>query len=312
METSTPSAGTRYSDAWKRLQTGQTLTLDGGVSTELERRGISMSDELWSGRAILDHEDAIIDMHRAYIDAGADVITANTYASSRLMLTPAGLVDRVEEINRRSVEAALEARERAGTPQVLVAGAMSHMVPIAKGSYRAAAPEPLSFEVMTAAFRELAGIHKASGADLLLLEMMSIPARMAAMFDALSDTPLPVWCGMSAARDEQNGLCSWHERTTSFGDIVDLAVQQDFDVLGIMHTSAELISDALFIMGERHQGPLMAYPDSGYLEMPHWRFVDTITPERFAQFARQWHDAGAQIVGGCCGLGPEHIAAISS
>ncbi|WP_227370102.1 homocysteine S-methyltransferase family protein [Halomonas sp. M20] len=302
----------RYNSARERLQAGQTLVLDGGVSTELERRGISMSDELWSGRAILDHEDAIIDMHRAYIDAGADVITANTYASSRLMLEPAGLEDRVEEINRRSIEAALEARERAGTPQVLVAGAMSHMVPIAKGSYRATTPKPLPSQVMTAAFHELAEIHASAGADLLLLEMMSIPSRMSAMFDALSDTPLPVWCGMSAARDEQGGLYSWHERTTPFSDIVDLAARQHFDVLGIMHTSAELIAEALSIMRERHKGPLMAYPDSGYLEMPHWRFVDTVTPEHFAEFAREWQEEGAQIIGGCCGLGPEHIKAIVS
>jgi S-methylmethionine-dependent homocysteine/selenocysteine methylase len=207
-----------YTKARERLKAGQVLILDGGVSTELERRGIPMSDELWSGRVALDREEAIIDVHRTYIDASA---------------------------------------------------------------------------------------------DLLLLEMMSIPARMTAMFDALRDIQLPVWCGLSAVRDVQNTIRSWHETTTAFSEIVELAAQQGFDALGIMHTSAELIDDALPVIRNRYQGPMMAYPDSGYLEMPHWRFVDTITPQRFAEFAHEWRRAGAQIIGGCCGLGPEHIGAIA-
>jgi homocysteine S-methyltransferase len=192
---------TRYDNAWKRLQAGEIFILDGGVSSELERRGVSMTDGLWSGRVALDHWDAVVDMHRAYVDAGADIITTNTYASSRLLLDPAGLGDKVDEINRRSIDAALEARQRSGTPDVLIAGSMSHMIPIPTGAYRPDKSKDPGTTAMFDAFRELALIHADAGSDFILLEIMSAPERMAPMFDALCDTKEPVWCGVSAIRD---------------------------------------------------------------------------------------------------------------
>ena len=303
---------TRYIKVWDRLAGGDVLVLDGGVSTELERRGVSMSAGVWSGRAALDTWEGVVDVHRAYIDAGAQIITANTYASSRLMLQPAGLGDQVAEINRRAVEAALTARERAGTADVLVAGSMSHMLPIPTGGYRLRAGDTPAADVMLAAFRELTTIHEEAGVDLLLLEMMSAPDRMAPMFQAVADTRLPVWCGQSAVRNDDGAILSWHDRSVPFADIVAMAAGHGFDVMGIMHTSADLIVDTLPLIREAHSGPLMAYPDAGYFEMPHWRFEDTITPARFAEFARAWREAGVQIIGGCCGLGPEHIAAIAN
>ncbi|MDH3472760.1 MAG: homocysteine S-methyltransferase family protein [Rhodospirillales bacterium] len=302
---------TRYAKTRDRLQAGEVLILDGGVSSELEKRGVPMTDGLWSGRVALDHWEAVVDMHRAYIDAGADIITANTYASSRLMLGPAGLGDKVDEINRRSIDAALEARRRAGTPDLLVAGSMSHMIPIPTGAYRPEEYEHPGAAAMLDAFRELAMIHADAGSDFILLEMMSAPERMAPMFHALSDTNLPVWCGLSAVRDDEGAVKSWHEPSVPFADIVAMAAAQEFDVMGIMHTSADLIADTLPVIRAAHAGPVMAYPDAGYFEMPHWRFVDTIAPSRFRELAEAWRDAGVQILGGCCGLGPEHIAAIA-
>lgn len=302
---------TRYAKAWNRLNAGDMLILDGGVSTELERRGVPMADGVWSGRASLDFYPRVVDMHRAYIDAGADIITANTYATSRLMLAPAGLGDRVAEINHRAVEAALEARERAGAADVLVAGAMAHMIPIPPGGYRVGDADSPDTSAMRGAFDELAAIHADAGVDLLLLEMMSAPNRMLPMFDAVAGSRLPVWCGQSAAQDDAGRLCAWHEPSVAFADIVGTATRYGFDVMGVMHTRADLIADALRVLRPQHAGPLMAYPDSGYFEMPHWRFVDALTPSDFAAFAQAWREAGVQIIGGCCGLGPEHIAAIA-
>jgi homocysteine S-methyltransferase len=300
-----------YEKARKHLDAGDLLILDGGVSTELQRRGISMQDDLWSGRAVLDAWEGVVDMHRAYIDAGATVITANTYASSRLMLEPAGLGDRVEQINRLAVDAALEARERAGTPDLLVAASMSHMVPIPAGGYRVDPGARPGRQVMQQAFAELAALHTAAGADVLLLEMMSARQAMGAMFDALADAALPVWCGQSAVAGVDGRLRSWHEPEVAYREIVAVAAQHDFEALGIMHTRADLVDEALPVIRSHYAGPIMAYPDSGYLQMPDWRFGETIAPARFARFAEGWRGAGAQIIGGCCGLGPEHIAAIA-
>ena len=124
-----------YEALKKRLDTGHVVILDGGTGTELQRRGVPMDPAAWCGPATLGNDKLLSEIHGDYIKVGAEVITANTYASSRLMLKPAGYVDRVEEINRRAVEAAL--RARALTPAshtVVVAGSLSHMVPMTRGS----------------------------------------------------------------------------------------------------------------------------------------------------------------------------------
>ncbi|HBO91234.1 MAG TPA: homocysteine S-methyltransferase family protein, partial [Acidobacteria bacterium] len=90
---------TRYSSLLSKIQSGGLAILDSGVSTELERRGQKMHDEAWSARVGIDSFDVLVSTHQAYIDAGADVITVNSYASSRLVLDPAGLSSEVRSIN---------------------------------------------------------------------------------------------------------------------------------------------------------------------------------------------------------------------
>jgi homocysteine S-methyltransferase len=76
-----------------------------------------------------------------------------------------------------------------------------------------------------------------------------------------------------------------------------------------MHSGSGLVSEALKTLRAHYDGPLMAYPDSGYFEMPDWRFVDVIPPATFETFCRQWIAEGVQILGGCCGLTVAHIEA---
>ena len=89
-----------YTDVKRRLDAGEVVVIDGATGTELQRRGAQMDPSAWCGPASLNNSELLTQVHLDYIDAGADVITANTFASSRLMLTPAGFADRVEEINR--------------------------------------------------------------------------------------------------------------------------------------------------------------------------------------------------------------------
>jgi methionine synthase I (cobalamin-dependent) len=92
-------------------------------------------------------------------------------------------------------------------------------------------------------------------------------------------------------------------------DVASMIPRERVDAAGIMHTRAEVVADALEVIRRHFDGPLMAYPDSGYFEMPDWRFVDVIASERFEAFCREWIGAGVRILGGCCGLTPEHIRA---
>jgi S-methylmethionine-dependent homocysteine/selenocysteine methylase len=301
-----------YHTALAKLAAGGLLILDGATGTELERRGVPMDDEAWCATGVLSDPEALIAVHMDYIAAGADIITANTYASSRLMLEPAGLADRLEEINRKSVEAALDARRRAGAPDILVAGSLSHMIPMAANSAWGDLDRRPDAGVMAKAYRELAGVHAAAGCDLILLEMMYEPEHMALAFEAAKGSGLPVWAGTSARRGADGAVLAFLQHSDlAFEEVAALTGARGFPVAGVMHSSAEVTGDALAQLRGHHRGPLMAYPDSGYFEMPHWRFEDTIAPARLVEFARQWIADGVQVLGGCCGLGPEHIKALA-
>ena len=125
---------TRYEALVSRIHSGQVAILDCGTSSELERRGATMNDQVWSARVSIESFDVLVETHQAYIDAGADVITVNGYASSRLVLEPAGFTDEVRTINMKNIEAALLARERCGNQDVLIAGSVSHNLGFLTGS----------------------------------------------------------------------------------------------------------------------------------------------------------------------------------
>ena len=91
---------------------------------------------------------------------------------------------------------------------------------------------------------------------------------------------------------------------------VEAKFAADVQAAGLMHSPSDVVGDALAILRGRFSGPLMAYPDSGYFRMPHWQFEDIIEPDVLVDFAKTWVDDGVQILGGCCGLSPKHIAAM--
>jgi homocysteine S-methyltransferase len=270
-----------------------------------------MDPKAWCGPASLGNAEVLEAIHRDYIGAGADVVTANTYASSRLMLGPAGFADQFAEINRTAVGAALRAREASGRDDVLVAGSLSHMSPIIGGTTHPDLARTPSESEMAEAFDELALLLRDQGCDLIILEMMHRPERMGLAFAAATATGLPVWAGFSARGGEDGQLLAHaSERDLPFAEV--LAVLGGFDVAaaGIMHSSSNVTGEAIAALRGVYGGPFMAYPDSGYFTMPEWQFEDVIPPSEFLRFAKQWVDDGVQIIGGCCGLSPAHIAAL--
>jgi homocysteine S-methyltransferase len=300
-----------YTQLKQRLDRGEILVLDGATGTELQRRGAPMDPAAWCGPATLHNDDLLTEIHSDYIRAGSDVITANTFASSRLMLGPAGYADRVGEINLRAVEAALRAREQTGTTdRVAVAGSLSHMVPVAAGSATVDAAKVPSNAEVSDAFYELASILRDAGVDHIMLEMMYNPVRAKLALEAALSTGLPVWFGMSARRAADGRVISFDAlEEVAIATIAGLIPAQGVDAAGFMHTGAEIMSEALTAARPFFAGPLMAYPDSGYFEMPDWRFVDTIEPNRLQEFFSDWMQQGVQLIGGCCGLTISHVEA---
>lgn len=299
-----------YATIHNKLHRGQLLVLDGGTGTELERRGVPMDSQAWCGVAAADNLDALHDIQLDYLHAGADIITTNTYASSRLLLEPAGFADQFHALNCKTVEAAHKARATFNHSDKLIAGSLSHRIPIADGLIQSDSRHAPSTSELAAACNEMAQLLLAQNCDLILLEMMYHPERMRPAFDAAVKTGLPVWAGFSARRGDNGEVLSFtQDADIPFAEIVKILEDYSVDVAGIMHTSADVTADALAILSQAFSGPLMAYPDSGYFVSPHWQFQDIISPPALVEFAGTWVDNGVQILGGCCGLSPRHIEA---
>ena len=301
-----------YAAIKARLDAGEVLLLDGGVGTELERRGVAMDPAAWCGTATLGNDALLTQIHLDYAHAGSDVITANTFASSRVMLGAAGYADQTLEINNRAVEAALLAQSQLSEEgrTVAVAGSLSHLMPMIEGTATvdpALVPSP---EAIGEAFAEQAAILKAAGADLILLEMMYEPGRAALAVEAALSVGLPVWFGLSARRGEDGSAVAFHHfEDIPLDEIARLIPATGVDVAGVMHTPSELVSESLLAVRERFAGPMSVYPDSGHFEMPGWRFVDIIDPAVLEGFYATWMQQGARVLGGCCGLTVPHIEA---
>ena len=299
---------TAYTALKTRIDHGDIIVLDGATGTELQRRGAPMDPAAWCGPATLENDHILTSIHRDYIDAGSDVVTANTFAASKIMLKAAGLADRSDEIVTRAVEAALKARTLTGKADVVVAGSLSHMVPVAEGTAKVDPSKIPSEGEISDAFHAVAHGLKRAGAELILLEMMYEPKRTKLAVEAALSTGLPVWFGMSARRGSDGRVKAFHHlEDLPISDIIKLIPSQGIDAIGVMHTGAEVISDTLIEIKMHYKGALAAYPDSGYFEMPDWKFVDIIPPDRYGQFVRQWLNDGVQMIGGCCGLGLDHI-----
>ena len=166
-------------------------------------------------------------------------------------------------------------------------------------------------DALTANFREAAETLASAGVDLLVLEMIDDLEHGQLALDAARSTGLPVWVGMSAKRTQDGRLTSFQDAGLSFSALVEhYAAEPGVAALGVMHTSLPDTDAALPPPVERSPVPVMVYPESGYFRSPDWEFVQ-VEPEAFADAAERWVAQGARIVGGCCGLGPEHVAAFA-
>jgi homocysteine S-methyltransferase len=288
-----------------RIAAGDSVLLDGGTGTELERRGVPMNERAWCGDAILDHGQILREIHEDYIRAGAEVIITNTFATARHCLEPIGRGDDVMRANRLAVEIAREARERVAEHEVAVAGSISDFMvdsgdPVWRNDVR-----------LRATFREQADILALAGVDLLAMEMMQEPEIALPAIEAAIETGLPVWVGCSCRRaPDRDGLALFDFPQRDFRELLDTVLELPVGVIGIMHTEVPDIEQGIAMVRERWSGPMAVYPESGYFTMPHWQFVDIISPQDLVNEARKWRKNGVQVLGGCCGIGPEHIEAL--
>ena len=298
-----------------RARAGEPIILDGANGSELQRLGARMDDGLWCARALEDAPGLVHEVHRRYIDAGADVITTNSFSATREAMQRLGLAARFEDWNRWSARIAREVRDKSPRADAIaVAGSVSSY-----GHF-----DGLDDDVLSGHFRAQAEILVGEGADLLILETLGSRARVVkAMVAAAMDFGVPVWVSLSCTRDrEETGALRFGiEESREAGapmreyGAFDEAVRDVTAVGGsallTMHSAFDVTEDAVRIMRENYPGPVGAYPNAGYWERPNWVFVDRLSPDEYLAGARRWVEAGATIVGGCCGVGVEHIRALA-
>ena len=305
----------------ERLQAGEVLLMDGGTGSELQRRGVevllgSEGDKLgpWSATANLDAPEVVQQVHQDYLRVGAEVIISNNFRTTPSRLEPVGLGERWEEYARAGGELAVRARD-AINPDAYVAGGMA--APGLGMLYDRAGTD---VEIMgESAYRREFCAHAAvlaqAGADVMLPEFVNFIEDCVTAVDACAESGRPVWLGVPSVTTE--GLTRNGE---SMEELAAALRGHPVDAILLMCSAPEAINVALPRLREAHDGPVGAYANVGYNPMalvggrvhigPDLISAKAHSPSQLADFADQWIEMGAQIVGGCCATGPEHIMAM--
>ena len=295
---------------FERLNDNEIILLDGGVSTEIQKRGVAMDSDVWSGLAHKSHPEVVLQVHEDYIRAGAQVITANTFSTARHVLESIDLGSEVKTINTQAVQLANAARDNAAKDETWIAGSMSSMAPFNS------LQEVASGEKVANNYQELAEILVEAGVDLIIAEMMRDPENAHLVIEAALSTGLPVWIGYSAMMsDDGKSVQTWRWKNVGsiptsrdFGELVKAVAPLGGDAAGVMHSQVRDTGPALEILSRHWKSPKLAYAETGELEKPDWNFKEICTPNEYAAEIGGWiYNYGVQIIGGCCGTGPEHI-----
>lgn len=288
-------------DLERRMGEGEVVVLDGATGTELEKRGVPMDDAAWCAAALVTHPETVREVHEDYIRAGADVVITNTFPTSRHVLEPAGLGGRFRELNELAVTLAKQARVNAAERPAYLAGSIS--------TFSARDDDGLQPSEVEgrANYREQAEVLAEAGVDLIALEMLRDVRQAGYAIEGAVATGLPVWAGFSCKRREDGTVVLWDEESTPLAIALEEVPLSGVSVVNVMHTLVVDTPAALAQVARGWDGLVGAYPHAGRFVMPNWQFTDEISPSDFADESLRWLDAGARAVGGCCGIGPDHI-----
>ena len=272
------------------------IILDGATGTNLMAAGmpIGVCPEAW----ILEHREVLLNLQRGYVEAGTNIVYAPTFTGNRIKLEEYGLADRITEINTELVRLS---REAVGD-KALVAGDMTmtgqQLFPLGE----------LMFEELVEVYEEQASILDKAGADLFVVEtMMSLQECRAAVLAIKEVSDKPVMVTLTYNEDGR----------TLYGTPPEAAVvvlqSLGVDVIGINCSTGPMeMIEPVKIMAEYATIPILAKPNAGLPELVDGETVYRMTPEEFAEAGAALVEAGAAIVGGCCGTTPEHIAALTA
>lgn len=292
-------------DLQRRLVAGEVILIDGATGTELELLDVPTVENAWCALASLSNPEAVRRVHTENIRAGAEVIIANTFVCSRHVLERAGHGEHFELLNRVGIELAIAARDQAAAHHAAIGG--EHRPVTVAGSISTTAqglPQP-SVEECRVNFADQVHIQAEAGAELFVLEMMRDIDRTQVILDAIEPTGIPTWVGYSCELiDGEPWLIYGKHR---LADALAAIEGEAVDLVAIMHTEVADIDPCLDVVSECWDGPVGVYAHTGGWQPPNWVFNDLISPDDYGEACRRWVERGVQVVGGCCGIGPDHI-----
>ena len=281
----------------ERLQEGGVLVSDGATGTNYQFRGLALgvAPEAW----IFEEPNKVTQLHRDFIDAGAQIILTNTFGGTPLRVAHAGLPGDAAELNRRAVALA---REAAGNGKVLVAGSMGPTGQLVEPL------GPLTAGEAASAFAEQARALAEAGADLLVIEtQFDLAEASAAVKGARATTTLPIVCSFSF--DMGLRTMMGHKPAEVAAQLTELGV----DVIGVnCGRSLPENLENLKLMLAATDRPIWMKPNAGLPRMGEDdRAIYDVGPEQMGEQAALWVAAGARIIGGCCGTSPDHLREIA-
>ena len=284
----------RNNDWRERLKAKGLLVADGGWGTELARRGLEAgrAPELWN----LERPDEVRAVASGYVAAGADIILTNTFGGSPLKLAKFGQEDKAEEINRRGVELSLEAAEGRALVFASVGPSGEFMAPLGT----------VSEEEMVEQFARQAKALADAGADGVVIETMTDLGEARAALQAVRETAaLPAVVSMTFDSGPRGFATMMGVRPDQAAEELEAA---GADIVGANCGSG--IAEMVQIARLMHEGtslPLWCKPNAGMPELVDGRTVYRQTPQEMVKHLAHLVEAGACIIGGCCGTTAEHV-----
>ena len=286
----------QYSKLIKRAQDGECILIDGATGTEVERRGVPQLDNAWNGGGALSHPEIVKQIHKDYIDLGAEIVISNTFATTKHALTDANQENNFEALNRRGVELAVQAKEELKNDKVLVAGGISYW------TWTGNKP---SLEELKLSVTEQAQIMKDARADFIMLEMMIDIEQMITTIEAAQSSGLPLWIGLTCEPNISNEMCL--RDGDKLENVINVIKSYNPDVINIMHTEVELVDRCLDILQSQWKGLIGVYAHSGKSVNGAWTFNNVISAQEYYEYSAKWKNQGVSFIGGCCGVHTEHI-----
>lgn len=288
------------------------IIIDGGLSNVLESKGCDLNHKLWTAKLIIENPELLIETHLEYVNAGAQVIATASYQATLPGLLKEGYSSKeAKSILLKSVELAQEAIRRSQAPHEKTPLIAASIGPY--GAYLADGSEykgnyTVSKKVLIDFHEERMAIFNNSAADIIAIETIPSLIEAEVLSELLNKFDKPAWISFSC-KDEghindgspiEKVISLFEEHPTVFA-------------VGVNCTHPKYISGLIRKLKESTNKKLLVYPNSGEAynaKTKEW--LGLSEPLSFAEMAKEWISLGADMIGGCCRIGPKHIKELTS